>query len=136
MATVHMDTSVATACACLVLPGCVQELDPALVLFLLRLGCLPASLALPWLCCGFVGVVSVEEVLLLWDRVVGMDSLLPLPLLAVAVLCFRRVCQHACHVACGKALVSLAACSVTWYAFTYIQCRVHECTSRLNECNC
>lgn len=68
---------------------CLQELDPALVSHLLHLGCLPASLAMPWLCSGFVGALGVEEVLLLWDRVVGMDSLLPLALLAVAVLCFR-----------------------------------------------
>ena len=29
------------------------------------------------------------QVLLLWDRVLGLDSLLPLPLLAAAILCFR-----------------------------------------------
>lgn len=33
---------------------------------------------------------QVEEVLLLWDRVVGLDSLLPVALLAAAVVCFRR----------------------------------------------
>jgi hypothetical protein len=32
---------------------------------------------------------QVEEVLLLWDRVIGLDSLLPIALLAVAVVCFR-----------------------------------------------
>lgn len=32
---------------------------------------------------------QVEEVLLLWDRVIGLDSLLPVALLAVAVVCFR-----------------------------------------------
>lgn len=34
----------------------------------------------------------MEEVLLLWDRVLGLDSLLPLPLLAVAIVCFRQAC--------------------------------------------
>ena len=38
---------------------------------------------------AFVGYLSPGETLLLWDRVVGFDSLLPLPVLAVAVLTFR-----------------------------------------------
>lgn len=38
--------------------------------------------------------VQVEEVLLLWDRIIGLDSLLPVALLAVAVMCFRRVCRQ------------------------------------------
>jgi len=33
--------------------------------------------------------LQVEEVLLLWDRIIGMDSLLPVTVLAVAVVCFR-----------------------------------------------
>lgn len=39
---------------------------------------------------AFAGHLAVGEVLLLWDRIIGFDSLLPLPLLAVAVLAFRR----------------------------------------------
>ena len=39
---------------------------------------------------AFAGHLAVGEVLLLWDRVIGFDSLLPLPLLAVAVIAFRR----------------------------------------------
>lgn len=38
---------------------------------------------------AFVGYLSPSETLLLWDRVIGYDSLLPLPLLAVAVMTFR-----------------------------------------------
>lgn len=48
-----------------------------------------AALAMPWLCTAFAGQLPMEELLLLWDRVVGMDSLLPLPLMAVAIICFR-----------------------------------------------
>jgi hypothetical protein len=47
--------------------------------------------ALPWLCSGFVGYLGPGEVLALWDRVIGYDSLLVLPLLAAAVLIFRWV---------------------------------------------
>ncbi|EFJ43152.1 hypothetical protein VOLCADRAFT_119175, partial [Volvox carteri f. nagariensis] len=68
----------------------LQELDSALVNHLSRLGLLPATLVLPWITTAFAGVLPVQEVLLLWDRVIGLDSLLPLPLLAAAVLCFRR----------------------------------------------
>lgn len=39
---------------------------------------------------AFAGHLAVGEVLLLWDRIIGFDSLLPLPLLAVAILAFKR----------------------------------------------
>lgn len=67
----------------------LQVLDPTVVTHLQSLLVPPASLVMPWLTSAFVGFLPVAEVLLLWDRVVGLDSLLPLPLLAVAVLCFR-----------------------------------------------
>lgn len=56
-----------------------------------KLGVPVSSLALPWITSAFVGYLGVEEVLLLWDRVVGLDSLLPVALLAAAVVCFRWV---------------------------------------------
>ncbi|KXZ53401.1 hypothetical protein GPECTOR_7g1297 [Gonium pectorale] len=83
----------------------LQELDPPLNAHLSRLGLLPACLALPWICTAFAGALPVQEVLLLWDRVVGLDSLMPLPLLAVAVMCFRRPVL----LACGSAAEVLAA---------------------------
>ena len=46
---------------------------------------------------AFAGFLSPSEVLLLWDRVVGFDSLLPLPLLAVAVVTFRWAMPRAGH---------------------------------------
>ncbi len=38
---------------------------------------------------AFAGYLSPCETLLLWDRVIGYDSLLPLPVLAVSVMTFR-----------------------------------------------
>ena len=67
----------------------LQELDPELVSHVHTLGCPVLAVAFPWIYNAFVGYLPVEEVLLLWDRVVGCDSLLPVPLLAVAVMCFR-----------------------------------------------
>ncbi|KAG2433744.1 hypothetical protein HXX76_008107 [Chlamydomonas incerta] len=82
-----------------VFEGLMQELDAPLVSHLSRLGLLPAALVLPWLASAFAGALPVQEVLLLWDRVVGLDSLLPLPLLAAAILCFRRHVLLCCSTA-------------------------------------
>lgn len=56
---------------------------------LLSIPFLSLQVALPWLSSGFVGYLGPGEVLALWDRVIGYDSLLVLPLLAAAVLIFR-----------------------------------------------
>jgi hypothetical protein len=66
-----------------------QSLDPELVHHLEKLGIPPAAISIPWISGAFAGCLPVEEVLLLWDRVIGLDSLLPVALLAVAVMCFR-----------------------------------------------
>jgi hypothetical protein len=48
---------------------------------------------------AFVGQLSPAETLLLWDRIIGFDSLLPLSVLAAAVMTFRWA-------ACGALLWS------------------------------
>ena len=57
---------------------------------------------------AFAGHLEVGEVLLLWDRIIGFDSLLPLPLLAVAVLAFRRQVSLPRSVSCA------AYCGMIW----------------------
>ena len=69
---------------------CVQAEEAQIAQHLRAVGCCPLQLALPWMQAGFAGHLAVGEVLLLWDRIIGFDSLLPLPLLALAVLAFRR----------------------------------------------
>ena len=49
----------------------MQELDPALTYHLLELNCPPLQLAFRWMVNGFVGHLDTEELLLLWDRVIG-----------------------------------------------------------------
>ncbi|KAJ9506421.1 hypothetical protein QJQ45_004919 [Haematococcus lacustris] len=73
------------------------ELEPELSRHLQHLGMPLAALALPWITRAFVGYLPVEEVLLLWDRIIGLDSLLPLALLAAAVVCFRRQVLLSCQ---------------------------------------
>ena len=69
---------------------CIQEGELEVAEHLKAVGCPPLQLALPWIMTAFAGHLAVGEVLLLWDRIIGFDSLLPLPLLAVAVIAFRR----------------------------------------------
>lgn len=57
-----------------------------------HLGSITSSLldiVFPWLMSAFASQLAPAETLLLWDRVIGYDSLLPLPVLAVAILTFR-----------------------------------------------
>ena len=68
----------------------LQAHQPQLVLHLRSLGLDPLALALPWLCSAFVGHLPPAQVLLLWDRIVGFDSLLVLPITAAAIFSFRR----------------------------------------------
>ena len=50
---------------------------------------LALKIALPWILRGFVGFLQVEQVLLLWDRVLGYDSTEIIALFAAAVFVFR-----------------------------------------------
>ncbi|KAL3154472.1 hypothetical protein ABBQ32_013938 [Trebouxia sp. C0010 RCD-2024] len=75
---------------CVLFLHLLEESEGEVAQHLRGLGCPPLHLALPWIMTAFAGHLAVGEVLLLWDRIIGFDSLLPLPLLAVAVLAFRR----------------------------------------------
>ncbi|KAL2916560.1 hypothetical protein HK105_203993 [Polyrhizophydium stewartii] len=54
------------------------------------LGLEPLDLVFKWILYGFVGVLDCEQVLLLWDRVLGYDTLELLPVTAAALVVFRR----------------------------------------------
>ena len=75
----------------------LEELDPEVVKHLHGLGLPIAALATNWICTAFSGHLAVEEVLLLWDRILGMDSLMPLPVLSAAIVCFRRAVLLKCQ---------------------------------------
>ena len=63
---------------------------PALFLHLNALECPPLSIAFSWLHLGFVGYLEVEQVLLLWDRVLAFDDLSIVAVLAASVFVFRQ----------------------------------------------
>ena len=64
--------------------------EPELCFHLAEIGCPAARLAAPWIFGAFAGYLSVEETLLLWDRAIGFDSLVPLALAAAAVAALRK----------------------------------------------
>lgn len=76
-------------CCCSSGLASLQDVDLDVLQHLSRLTATPLDLAMPWIVSGFVGYLSPSETLLLWDRIIGFDSLLVLPVLAVAVMTFR-----------------------------------------------
>lgn len=50
----------------------------------------PLGLAFPWLVSSFAGHLEVDQVLLLWDRVLGAGSLLPVAVAAAGIMVFKR----------------------------------------------
>ena len=67
-----------------------QELEPELVGHMVDVGCPPLRLAFPWMVHAFVGALAIDQLLWLWDRVIGFESLYPVAMLAVAVVRFRK----------------------------------------------
>lgn len=47
-------------------------------------------MAMPWMVQAFSGFLVPDQLLFLWDLILGFDSLLLLPLLAAAVFSLRR----------------------------------------------
>lgn len=66
-----------------------QRYAPETCFHLLQLGIAPLSLAFPWIRFGFATYLETDQVLQLWDRLVGFERLELLPILAAAVFVFR-----------------------------------------------
>jgi hypothetical protein len=67
----------------------LQAHEPKVFFHLLKLGVHPLQIAFPWIQLAFTGYFEVEQVLLLWDRIIGFDNLNVLPVLAAALFAFR-----------------------------------------------
>lgn len=61
------------------------------------LGCPAHKLAQRWMTTAFVTVLPVQEVMSLWDRMLGCDSLVLFPVAAVALLSWRAHALQACN---------------------------------------
>jgi len=68
----------------------VQAHRPSLFMHLLTIGVNPLQLALPWIQFGCATYLDVDQVLLLWDRVLGFDTLEVLSVFAASVFVYRE----------------------------------------------
>jgi hypothetical protein len=74
---------------CATFENLLMSVHPSLFLHMVKVGVQPLLIAMPWLQFGFVGLLEVEQVLHLWDRLVGYDDTCLLALLAVGVFMIR-----------------------------------------------
>ncbi|KAJ3217959.1 hypothetical protein HDU67_006987 [Dinochytrium kinnereticum] len=69
----------------------LRQLDACLFLKLnFEFNCQPLKIAFRWMLYGFIGILDIEQVLLLWDRIIGYDKLQILPAVAASIFIFRR----------------------------------------------
>lgn len=74
---------------CVVFETLLQERSPTLVLHLRAHHLEPLQLVFKWIFYAFAGYLDPDQLLWLWDRIIGFDSLLVVPVLAAAILDFR-----------------------------------------------
>ena len=74
---------------CATFENLLSSLYPTLFLHLLRIGVQPLLIAMPWLQFGFVGLLEIDQVLHLWDRVIGYEDPCVLAVFAVSVFMMR-----------------------------------------------
>lgn len=67
----------------------VARSTPAAVFYLVNAGIPPLEIAFSWIQSAFSGVLEIQQVLLLWDRVIGFDSPEIIAYLAAALFHFR-----------------------------------------------
>ena len=74
---------------CATFESLLMTLHPRLFLHLINVGVQPLKVALPWMQLGFVGLLEVDQILHLWDRVVGYQDPTLLAVMAVSVFLLR-----------------------------------------------
>ncbi|TMW62426.1 hypothetical protein Poli38472_005044 [Pythium oligandrum] len=74
---------------CRLFEDLVVRSSSAAVFHLLNVGVQPLDVAFPWIQGAFSGVLELQQLLLLWDRIVGYDSIQLLAVVAAALFHFR-----------------------------------------------
>eukprot|EP00927_Polykrikos_kofoidii_P016268 TRINITY_DN17331_c0_g1_i1.p1 TRINITY_DN17331_c0_g1~~TRINITY_DN17331_c0_g1_i1.p1 ORF type:complete len:647 (+),score=86.03 TRINITY_DN17331_c0_g1_i1:131-1942(+) len=76
---------------CSLFESLIFKQAPQVSLHLMQLGAQaePLRIALPWIVRGFVGFLHIDQVLWLWDRVIGFDSAEPIVMLAASIFLWR-----------------------------------------------
>jgi len=67
----------------------LQAQDPHLFFHFIQIGVQPLRIAFNWIFYAFCGYLEIDQVLILWDRIIGYDSLEVLPVLAASIFLFR-----------------------------------------------
>lgn len=67
----------------------MQMYEPEVCYHLNHLGISPLKTAFPWIVFMFVGVLEVDQIFLLWDRILGFESLEIVPIFAASIFVFR-----------------------------------------------
>eukprot|EP00762_Andalucia_godoyi_P000259 ANDGO_03098.mRNA.1 hypothetical protein SPRG_03265 len=67
----------------------VQHRAPQVFVHLNSLGIPPLEIAFRWIVHAFADVLDIDQLFLLWDRILGFDSLYVIPVLAAAIFAFR-----------------------------------------------
>ena len=74
---------------CKTFENLLSSTDPRLFLHLLSLGVQPLQIAFSWLQLCFITVFEIDQLLILWDRILGFDDLTLLAVLATAIFISR-----------------------------------------------
>lgn len=74
---------------CKLFEDLIVRSSPAAVFHLINIGLKPLDIAYPWIQSAFSGVLDIDQVLLLWDRIIGYDSLELIAIFAAALFHFR-----------------------------------------------
>ena len=76
---------------CALFENLVKQKDSELFFYLaFDLDIQPLDIAFKWILYAFVGILDIDEILLLWDRIIAYDSLYLLSLTAAALLLYRK----------------------------------------------
>ncbi|XP_065058679.1 TBC1 domain family member 19-like [Rhopilema esculentum] len=75
---------------CSLFENLLQSHEPWLFKHILDIGGQPLRIVFNWIMFAFSGYLATDQTLQLWDRIFGFDSLELLPVLAVAILSYRR----------------------------------------------
>lgn len=67
----------------------VQQCHPQAFYHATEVGITPLTIVFPWLLTAFSGFLAVDQVLVLWDRILAYDSLELLAVLAAAIFLYR-----------------------------------------------
>jgi hypothetical protein len=74
---------------CRLFEDTLQAYQPQMVFHLNSLGINPLRVAFPWIFHSFVSFLEIDQIFLLWDRIIGYDSLEVIALAAVSIFDYR-----------------------------------------------